>query len=106
MSDFTFFGSLNYIVVLYFSFFILSILMGCYVYFKNALNTTTVVFLLLCFAFTTLLLSETLFSWTIFKSDAFLVSRWKSIGFVLFWPLTLTLFLSIKINKIPVPWKI
>jgi len=106
MSDFTFFGSLNYIVVLYFSFFILSILMGCYVYFKNALNTTTVVFLLLCFAFTTLLLSETLFSWTIFKSDAFLVSRWKSIGFVLFWPLTLTLFLSIKFNKIPVPWKI
>lgn len=70
------------------------------------MNATTIVFLLLSAAISSLLLFEAIFSWTVFKSDAFILARWKTFGFTLVWPLTLNLFLSIKYNLIPRAWKL
>lgn len=104
-SAYSLIDSLNGVTIAYFVFFVLSLVIGSYVAFKNSLSSRTVVFVLLCAAFSVLHLGELLFSWTNNKADAFRATTLKSVGFCLIWPLAMHLFVIILHGKTPRTWR-
>lgn len=78
--------------------------MGVFVYTENKGSRTGTIFLLLAIALAFLHFGEVFFSWSDSKTDAFAFTAVKSVGFVFWWPLSLHLFLSIKHEKLKLPW--
>jgi len=97
---FTLMGDLNVITVLYFAFFVFTVVLGTYVYVRNEGSRISLVFLLLTVSIAVLDLNEALYSWTTVRSDAFAFQSFKSIGYVFWWPLILHLLLLIRFERI------
>ncbi len=101
---YSFFGTINPLVIIYFIFFVMSISMGVWVFSKNKGNSAARVFLSLSISIAFVHLGEIFFSWSIFKPDAFFSHALSSIGFFSWWPLTIHLLLIIKQKKIEWKW--
>lgn len=102
--SYSFLATLNGISLLYFGFFVASLVMGVFVYSKNQGTRTALLFLLLSVAFSFLHLGEVFFSWSDSKADAFGFTAVKSIGFVFWWPLSVHFFLSLRFARTPRHW--
>lgn len=104
--DSSFVASLNWVAVLYFVFFVLTLVMGVYVFTSNRAAPTARVFLALSLSFAFLHLGELFFSWSSAKADAFFFTAVRSIGFVTWFPLLLHLFLLQRHERLPRGWQV
>ncbi len=103
---FSFASTFNIVSGFYILFFVISLVLGVYVYVKNQGNSVARVFLLLSIALAILHFGEIFFSWSGFREDAFFFTKIKSIGFVFWWPLMLNLFLLMRDRNVSSKWKI
>ena len=102
--NYSFFGTINPLVLIYFIFFVLSIAMGIWVLAKNKDTHCSKVFLALSISMAFVHLGEIFFSWSIFKPDAFMSHAISSIGFFSWWPLSIHLLLIVKQKIIGPKW--
>lgn len=102
MENFSFVGSINYVVILFFLCFILFIVIGFYVYLKDSKSKQNLIFLFWNIAFSIGCIGYLFIFWTNNENDVYFFSKIAAIGYCLIWPIAinfLVLFLKGKINK-------